>query len=57
MGGWVSRCDLLIREGQSPTAEHRALYSVNRNGKEGKKEVGIGITESLCCTAETDATL
>ena len=37
VGGWVSKCDLLIQEGQSPTAEHRALYSVTR-GKPQWKE-------------------
>ena len=43
---------------QGPTVQHKELYiqcpGINRNGKEYKRECVLCITESLCCTAETD---
>lgn len=58
MGVWGQRCKLLyiewIKQQQGP-GQHRALYSASCDKpqwKECKKEVHMGITESLCCTAE-----
>ena len=47
---------------QGPTVQHRELYSISRNKiykrkESGKKQIYACITQSLCCTPETNTTL
>ena len=47
---------------QGPTVQHRELYSILCNGLYGKEsekrlDICIRITDSLCCTAESNTIL
>lgn len=45
-------------EQQDPSEQHRELYKyplMSHDGKKHEKDVPIGLTEPLCCTAEVNA--
>ena len=64
--GWTRSLDLQMQtitfrmDRQGPTVEHRNYIQypvINHNGKDFKKSVYMGITESFCYTAEIGTTL
>ena len=63
---WISRCKLVYRGWMNNKVLLYSTYStgsyiqhpvINHNGKEYEKNVYIRVTESLCCTPETNTTL
>ena len=62
MGIWYYQSQAIIyrmTKQQSPTVQHRGLYSTSRDKPQWKKyeKEYIYITESLCCTEEINTTL
>ena len=63
MGVWdwhVHTAIFKIDNRQGPTVQHREstqYFVITYKGKESEKNMYICITESLCCTPETNTTL